>query len=371
MNRDLSLSKEKFSFIHTITIYPHQNNDKLHQHSSVNEINDIDVERVSVEKTAQKIQKVSSSSALCTRDNTASNSSLNFNSLGNIPSTISDYWYSFNTSNSDNSTLSSIIYVPETKPIISPKKFGFNHYLDKILLIFATGYLCLVFWWLFTSKNALLPLAFLSPQDNISQADAEFIDYMKQSLEVIDRQVVAKQSSAKTAASNKTSEIVYVPVYTPTPTANSNNPNNLPPLLSPPPPPNNLTALKPPISTIKIQPPIPPSEAVKVKTTPTESSLKNAETSVTESISESNTPREIAAATITPNIEHTLVGLMELKEGSAALFKIAGVTQRIWLGEEIENTGWVLDSVANQKAKISYQGKILTLSVGETFKDKK
>lgn len=368
MNRDLSLSNEKrFSFIHTITIYPHQNNHEFHQDSPVDE-------HISVEKTPPKIPRVSpsklnqestnpSSSALCTR-NTKDDSSLNFNRLGNIPSTISNNWYSFKTLNSNNGTLSTVIYVPESEAV-SPKKSSFNRYLDKILLIFAGSYLCLVFWLLFASKNALLPLVFLSPKESISQADAEFIDYMEQSLEVIDR-VVIKQSSVKEVASKERTDVVYVPVYTPNP-VNSNNQNNLPSLLPPPPPSNNLSALNPPISTVKIKPSIPPSESVKVKTTPTESFSENSETTVTKSSPESNNSDKIAA-TITPKIEPTLVGLMELKEGSAALFKIDGVTQRIWLGEEIVNTGWVLDSVTNQKAIISYKGKTLTLSVGETFK---
>ncbi len=369
MNRDLSLSNEKrFSFIHTITIYPHQNEREFHQHSPVDEC-------IGVEKTLPKIQKVSpsksnkkrtnsSSSALCTQDNTKNDSSLNFDRLENIPSTISNYWYSFNDFNRDNSSLSTVIYVPESESV-SSRKSSFNRYLDKILLIFAGGYFCFVFWWLFAAKNDLFPIAFLSTQETISQADAEFIDYMKESLEVIDS-VAIKQSSAKEAAFKDRTDVVYVPVYTPNP-LNSNNQNNLPSLLPPPPPSNNLAVLNPPISTVNIQPPIPPSESVKVKTTPAESFSENSETTDNKSTPESNNSDEIAV-TITPKIEHTLVGLMELKEGSAALFKIDGVTQRIWLGEEIVNTGWVLDSVANQKATVSYGGKILTLSVGETFR---
>ena len=358
MNRDLSLSEEKrFSFIQTITIYPHQNYNELYR-SSVNE-------RISIAKTKQKSQD-SSSYALCTKNNIVSNSSLNANSTSTL-NTISDFWYPFNKEET-----SSVIFVSElavNSRKNSSKRAVFNRYFDQILLIFAGGYLCFVLWWLFASKNALFPLAFLSSQATISQADAEFIDYMKQSLEVIDR-VAIKQSSTETVAStDKTSEVVYVPVYTPNSTANSSDRNNLPQSniqLPPPPPPNNLAALNPPISTIKIEPPIPPSESVEVKTTPTESSSENTETPITKS-TPNNTSHEIAATTVKPNIEHTLVGLMELKEGSAALFKVGGVTQRIWLGEEIENTGWILDSVANQKAKISYEGKTLTLRVGETF----
>lgn len=362
MNRDLNLAKEKrFSFIQTITIYPHRDNNELYHNSLVDE-------RISVAEIEENKQEVSSS-ALCTQDDIANDSTLNTNSTS-IPSTVSNCWYPFNSDRE----IASVIYVPEFETNLdtdknSSKKSTFNRYIDRILLIFASGYLCFIFWWLFASKNALFPLAFLSSQTTISQADAEFIDYMKQSLEVIDR-VAIKQSSTETTASNEISEVTYVPVYTPNYEVKTSKIDNSQPniQLPPPPPPNNLAALTPPISTIKIQPPIPPSESVEVKTTPAESSSENAATPITKSTPETNTSDEVAATNIKPSIEHTLVGLMELKEGSAALFKISGVTQRIWLGEEIENSGWILDSVANQKAKINYGEKTLTLRVGESFK---
>lgn len=362
MNRDLNLAKEKrFSFIQTITIYSHRDNNELYHNSIVDE-------QISVAKIEENKQEVSSS-ALCTQDNIVNDSALNTNSAS-FPSTVSNCWYPFNSDRE----IASVIYVPELKANLytdknSSNKSPFNRYFDRILLIFASGYLCFVFWWLFASKNALFPIAFLSSQTTISQADAEFIDYMKQSLEVIDR-VAIKQSSTETTALNKIYEVTYVPVYTPNSEANTGKIDNSQPNLQlpPPPPPNNIAALTPPVSTIKIQPPIPPSESVEVKTTPAESSSENAATPITKSTPQSNISDEIAATTIKPNIEHTLVGLMELKEGSAALFKIGGVTQRIWLGEEIENSGWILDSVVNQKAKINYEEKTLTLRVGESFK---
>ena len=366
MNRDLSLAKEKrFSFIHTLTIYSHQKNCELERYLSLGEIERVDLEKlISIIANSQINSESSSSSSLCNQNYQASNSLLNINSLENIPNTISESWYSFDSKKET----TSVIYVPELESTKYPKKPYFNRYLDKILLIFASGYLCFVLWLLFANKNTLFPLAFLSSQTKISQADAEFIDYMKQSLEVIEP-VAIEQSSAKTIAANRTSEVVYVPVYTPTEINSSKQNNFTQPntLLPPPPPPNNLAALTPPNSNIKIKPPLPPSESVKVKTTPNESSIKNAVTSVTKSIAESKTPREIVT-TISPNIEHTLVGVMELKEGSAALFRIGDVTQKIGLGEEIESTGWILESVTDRQAIISARGKTLSLRVGETFK---
>lgn len=372
MVRDSGLSKEteRFSFIRTITIVPDLDNEEQNQTSSAQKANSdcTKTQKISFSKQDSNLAEgktngdgnITSSSALCTRANPAS-SSLSHNKSRNSNLTVSNYWYSSNTFNNDNSSLATVIVVPELDFKNTTKKADFSYYLDKILLICAGGYLCFVLWWLFGAKNSLFPLSFLSRQETISQADVEFIDYMKQSLEVIDRKVAKKQSSAQEVASleNKTSQVVYVPVYTPSsPTASSNQ------FLPPPPLPNQLAAMNPPVAAVPINPPAPPSESVKVKTTPNTSANDN---QVTESTPSAVAPPEIAAATTTANVDHTLVGVMELKEGSAALFKINGFTQRIWLGEKIESTGWVLQSVANQKVKISRQGKIRILSVGETF----
>ena len=353
MVRDSSLSREieQFSFIRTITVHPHQEdrNDELDRHSSVN-------------KNPRNCE-TSEVSALCKTSNKTKSSSLTINNH----TTISDRWYPLDSLN--NSTLSTVVVLPPSEAQNKLEKKEFSHYLEKIFLIFAGGYLCFVLWWLFGTKNAMFPIAFLGKQESISQADAEFIDYMKQSLEVIDRKVAKQQSSVSkvTSSEEKTPEVVYVPVYTPTPSSTPNDNTNLSQpntLLPPPPPPNQLAAMNPPVSAIPIKPPVAPSEAVKVKTTPAKPST---ETSVTESTPQKDTTPGIAAATTKPKRNHTLVGVMELKEGSTALFKINGVTQRIGLGEKIENTGWVLDSVANQQVKITYQGKSLNLSVGEKF----
>ncbi|VEP16303.1 conserved hypothetical protein [Hyella patelloides LEGE 07179] len=374
-NSSLSKETEQFSFIRTITVVPDSDNEEQNQNLSAQKANSdcTKIQNISFSKQDSNLAEgktsgdcnITSSSALCTRANSASTSLSNYNSIdSNL--TVSNYWYSSNTFNNDNSSLATVIVIPELDFKNPTKKADFSHYLDKILLICAGGYLCFVLWWLFGAKNSLFPLSFLSRQETISQADVEFIDYMKQSLEVIDRKVAKKQSSATEVASleNKTSKLVYVPVYTPaSPTVSSNQ--LLPPTLLPPPPlPNQLAAMNPPVAAVSINPPAPPSESFKVKTTPNTSANDN---QVTESIASTVAPPEIAAATTTAKVNHTLVGVMELKEGSAALFKINGFTQRIWLGEKIESTGWVLQSVANQKVKISRQGKSRILSVGETF----
>jgi Tfp pilus assembly protein PilP len=64
---------------------------------------------------------------------------------------------------------------------------------------------------------------------------------------------------------------------------------------------------------------------------------------------------------------HTLVGLLELGDQSAALFDVSGVTQRITVGEAIGASGWILVSVANQEAVIRRNGEVRSVYVGQKF----
>lgn len=66
-------------------------------------------------------------------------------------------------------------------------------------------------------------------------------------------------------------------------------------------------------------------------------------------------------------VRHTLVGLLELGDRSAALFEVSGVTQRFNVGESIGNSGWTLVSVANQEAVIRRNGEVRSVYVGQKF----
>ena len=68
-----------------------------------------------------------------------------------------------------------------------------------------------------------------------------------------------------------------------------------------------------------------------------------------------------------PVANHTLVGLLELGDRSAALFDVSGVTQRITVGEAIGASGWILVSVANQEAVIRRNGEVRSVYVGQKF----
>jgi hypothetical protein len=236
-------------------------------------------------------------------------------------------------------------------------KRGINTYLDKIFFLFACSYLFFVVWWLIQGQNNKIPLfSWLKhhSEQQISASDANFIDYMERSLAVIDRKAAANQQQQTTDHSltaELASQIVYVPVYNainavaPSPVASVSTPDNS--ILPPPPPPASVTPKAVPLpeaitaTTTAELPPSPPPEPVS-----SSSSTKSVSSSVP---------------------DYTLVGLLELGEKSAALFTVNGTTQRIWLGEKIDNTGWTLEAIANQKAQIRNQGQVRSLSIGEQF----
>lgn len=64
---------------------------------------------------------------------------------------------------------------------------------------------------------------------------------------------------------------------------------------------------------------------------------------------------------------HTLVGLLELGDGSAALFEVAGVTRRFSLGERIGSSGWTLVEVKNSEAIVRRNGELRSIFVGQRF----
>ena len=129
--------------------------------------------------------------------------------------------------------------------------------------------------------------------------------------------------------------------------------------------------MNPPISALPIAPPPPPtrskpkmSKSEIVATVPTLPKSSSDTPAVSRRQITDPSPTNFAA---TKKPSHTLVGVMELSENSAALFKADGVTHRIWLGETIKNTNWVLQSVSNQQVTISNGRETQTVVVGEIF----
>lgn len=68
-----------------------------------------------------------------------------------------------------------------------------------------------------------------------------------------------------------------------------------------------------------------------------------------------------------PAAVHTLVGVLELGSRSAALFEVSGVPQRIYIGERIGSSGWSLVSVSNEEAVIRRNGEVRSVYIGQKF----
>ncbi|MGK7877126.1 MAG: hypothetical protein AB4426_28680 [Xenococcaceae cyanobacterium] len=235
---------------------------------------------------------------------------------------------------------------------------GFGQYLDLILFTVACAYLLGVILWLVSQEKLKLPLIFKSvgetvlQENQLSSSDAQFIAYMLRSLEMIDSKAQANKqqttvSSTKSAV-NLSSVLIpgnpaSVAPEAPTVIARTHIPVNqssqstaaaVAPLSVPipPPPPSSSHPLQ--LSTVPVLAPktnLPPSPA------------------------------------LSPTISHTLVGLLESGDHSAALFQINDITKRIQIGEGIDASGWTLVSVANKQAVIYRNGQVRSISVGQKF----
>lgn len=84
-------------------------------------------------------------------------------------------------------------------------------------------------------------------------------------------------------------------------------------------------------------------------------------------------PAPAAAAPSAPAVgtasisAHTLVGILELGDRSAALFEVNGVARRIYVGESIGASGWTLAEIKNQEAVIRKGGDVRSVFVGQKF----
>ncbi|MDJ0904293.1 MAG: hypothetical protein QNJ55_36480 [Xenococcus sp. MO_188.B8] len=351
MSSNLSIERgiEKFSFIYTLTVYcPGNSNPTENYQPRQDSPKTISQDYASDsywEKSVPSSDSPSSqqSSALSKTD------SPDTASLAvSHPTTILNDWYGLKTDDNYKLDLSSLNALPESD--IEDNSSGKKIALDKLFLIASGGYLIFVSWWLFAQITGRNIIPFLvSNNETISKADAEFLDYMQRALDNIDRQVIAQAKTSAKEEENPT--VVYVPVYNQpqtNPFASYNHQPLAPTIPLPPSPPSEFTALEPPAK----MPLLPaPSESTNLKIAEIPQTADN----------------KVATAIATPEINSTLVGLIELGEASAALFKIDGITQRIWLGENIENTGWVLESVTKEKATVTYQGQSRILSIGESL----
>lgn len=75
----------------------------------------------------------------------------------------------------------------------------------------------------------------------------------------------------------------------------------------------------------------------------------------------------VAPSAAAPAAVHTLVGVLELGARSAALFEVNGVPQRIYIGERIGSSGWSLVSVSNEEAVVRRNGEVRSIYIGQKF----
>ena len=73
--------------------------------------------------------------------------------------------------------------------------------------------------------------------------------------------------------------------------------------------------------------------------------------------------QEVAFAVAKPS--HELLGVMDLGEKSAALFKIQGITRRIHKGESIGSSGWTLVDVSNNEIVVRRNGEVRSIQTGQ------
>ena len=237
-----------------------------------------------------------------------------------------------------------------------------------------------------------------SPATDASTADAEFIEYLQRSLETLKTQETTVPPAATPAGtlespaqlptiaipgspvigdlngdlssngspaspSNPNSNLntsqtvlerVYIPVYPNTP--GSTQPQSIAagslPGIRNPAPPLLAAGGNSNLPSVPVAAPVPPLAASPTK-------LPNGTTPQTQSI----TPVTAPVAPIT----HSLVGILELGDRSAALFQINGVTRRVNLGESIGSVGWMLVDVSNKEAVIRRNGEVRSIYIGQTF----
>lgn len=233
-------------------------------------------------------------------------------------------------------------------------------------------------YWMPGAQRIAAPPPPPTPEQLAAQADADFLQYLNRSLEVLDRktevQRVANSVSIASAPNGANAsqvaagavpnaatqlpavpgqtpnviERIYVPLYQPQATAPATPFQNFAlRYANPAPAPVAPTAALP-----RVPLPAAPVPAAPVPAVPAVPAAPVAPAA----------PTATAPATV-----HTLVGILELGDRSAALFDIDGSTQRFFIGEPIGSSGWALVSVNNQEAVIRRNGEVRSVYVGQKF----
>jgi len=205
--------------------------------------------------------------------------------------------------------------------------------------------------WLYQRQavEVAVPAAVPVPADvPVADVNAEFLEYLRRSLDVI------AQNAANTNPTTAGVGDVAIAL-------NNGGNGGLPPVgnnVLPPGAPAGLPSAPGSVNVIeRVYVPYPSSQVARAAP---------AVPNQTSSAPTSATAPAAASSTARPNA-HTLLGVLELGERSAALFEIDGVPQRVYIGERVGNSGWSLVSVANEEAVVRRNGEVRTLYIGQQF----
>jgi len=183
---------------------------------------------------------------------------------------------------------------------------------------------------------------------NQSKQHADFLDYLKRSLERLSRHAAMPPSpqavpSAIVSPSANPAERVYVPIYP--------------------------TAISPAAAPAQLSPVTTAQTSERSGQRASQGTAQSSQTAKPlPSLRSASSQPSVAAV---PNIEvatnHTLIGVLELGERSAALFDVSGTPTRIEIGEQIGSSGWTLVSISNQEAIVRRNGEVRSIYVGQKF----
>lgn len=127
----------------------------------------------------------------------------------------------------------------------------------------------------------------------------------------------------------------------------------------------SATASTTPKTAIVASQPIPQPQAAPQPSISVSSASQSPSSPVTPTAAITTTPSAIPSQAVGSN--HTLVGILELGDRSAALFEVEGVARRFYVGETIGASGWTLAEVKNQEAVIRKGSEVRSVFVGQKF----
>jgi cytoskeletal protein RodZ len=292
--------------------------------------------------------------------------------------------------------------VQTTIPTVIPQAKRSGWSLEKWLLAGGIISLLVALGLLLANQQKISLPGFLnfsgssSSESQLPAEDTQFVSYMLRSLNVIENK---NKTNEKTATANSSVTNSQAPVVLPTLPAvgsRASVPNQAPQVLEriyiPVYPPQAPAAQNINPSTRAVAPaakaqapvkqsapapvkqsmpaPVKQSKQAPIKQSTPATVAKLAPPPVMPALPPAPPPSAVdpaASVSAAPTAQHTLVGLMESDERSAALFDIDGSTQRFYVGEGIGASGWILVSVANQEAVIRRNGEVRSVYVGQKF----